>query len=155
MAQVTCPGNSEVMLLSSSLLTFLPVWPAGPFSFTEPAGSCLTAAELLQSSAFFLPYWALLAQACWSCLAGRPSSGPPLVGLTCVGPVTRPWQPPAGAMRVPGFPTGPPLSPLLLGSGSTGGVNGRSCSPHTSPVRVTAYPALLSLRVCSCLSSRL
>lgn len=30
-AMVTRPGGSEVMLLPSSPLTFLPVWPAAPF----------------------------------------------------------------------------------------------------------------------------
>lgn len=40
-------------------LTFLPMWPAGPFSFMEPARSCLPSAELTRSSASFLPYQAL------------------------------------------------------------------------------------------------
>lgn len=55
MAQALCPGGREVTLLSfSQLSSHSCQWPAGPFSFLEPAGSCLTSAGLIQSSASFL-----------------------------------------------------------------------------------------------------
>ena len=79
---------------------------------SEPAGSCLTSAELI------LPYWALLGQACWSCLTGRPPSTQPLMyrALSCVRPVPWPWRSLARTQR--------PVSLWLLGSGSKGHVSG-------------------------------
>lgn len=71
-AQALCPGGSKVLLLSSFLLSShscqcgLQVH----FSFREPAGSCLTSAELIQSSASFLPYPGL-----WGKPAGRAWQG--------------------------------------------------------------------------------
>lgn len=111
------------------------MWPAGPFSFREPAGSCLTSAELIWSSASSLS--GPLGQAYWLCLAGKPAWG-----------LHRGRQPPAGTIGVPGLPAGPAsLSVLLLGSGPTGGMKGHSCSPHASALRVTMFPAHLPLCV--------
>lgn len=69
------------MLPSSTLLLFLPMWPAGPFSFPESAGSCLASAELIRSSACFHPYWTVWGQA-WQ---GDPAQGSPSWGLNLCG----------------------------------------------------------------------
>lgn len=106
MAQALHPGAGQVMLLSSSRLTFLPMPPAGPFSLLEPVGSCLTSAELIRSSALSIPY-----QAFW----GKRARGPSLCGAASECPVS-----------LRGLPV-PASSWLRLSS--AGGHNGR---PHAS-----------------------
>lgn len=90
-AQALHPGAGEVMLLSSSCLTFfLPMAPAGPFSLLEPVGSCLASAELIRSSALSVPY-----QALWGKRARGAFSA-------------------QGSIRVPSFPAGPACPGFFL-----------------------------------------
>lgn len=116
-----CPGGSEVMLLSSSAqLTFLPMWPAGPFSYMEPARSCLPSAELIRSSAFFLPYQALGANLL--VVPGREAHVGPANGHGSLQP--------AASECLVSLQELPLRSLLLLGS--AGGMNGCSCFPSLS-----------------------
>lgn len=123
MTQALHPGAAELVLLSSSRLTFLPMPPAGAFSFLEPAGSCLTAAAApIQRSAFSLLY-----QALW----GDRARGSPRVGPSLGGAALRP--PPASMHLSARFPCGACLSRLLPGSGSTGSANGHNGRPMPLP----------------------
>lgn len=106
-------------------LTFLPTWPAGPFSFLEPARSCLPSAELIRSSAFFpiRPLGQTAGCAMWGLQMAMAASS---------------WQ-----HLNAQFPSTVSLSLLLLGS--AGGINGCSCFPHASPLRtVSAHLSVLA-----------
>lgn len=114
-------------------LTFLPMWPAGPFSFMEPARSCLPSAELIRSSAFFLPYQARGANLL--VVPGREAHVGPANGHGSLQPAAS--ECPVSLQELP-------LGSLLL-LGSAGGMNGCSCFPHASPMRTVSLTCLSAL----------
>lgn len=68
-------------------LTFLPMWPAGPFSFKEPARSCLLSLSSSRALLSFLPYQARGGKPAGCAWQGGPR-----------GACRRPWQPPSGSI---------------------------------------------------------
>ena len=136
-AMVTRPG--AVRSCRVILPARVPASVACSYLFlAEPAGSCLTFAELVQSSACFLPYWAREAV-----LETAPHGPSPVWGL----------DPGHGGLRLAPSaqcPCWPAVSLWLLGSGSTRRVSGaRFLAPRLSREADRVSSSLQSLCVWS------
>lgn len=142
MAQALCPRGREVTLLSSSQLSSHSCqWPTGPFSFLEPAGSCFTSTELIQSSASFLtrPFSASLLVT-----PGRETCGASNMAMAASS-----WHHLSARFPYKACLSAPDAAWLRL-SRRRGWAK---LLPRASPMRVTTFPAHLSL--CSRLSGHL